>query len=79
MAPKEDPGGPLIPRPAVTMIALAMTFGMLGNVYLDAGSVEYSGGQATLIFASIIAGILGIPIGVAAFRSRQERDKDDQP
>lgn len=70
--------GPLIPRPAITLIALAMTFGMLGNVWLDASSVDYEGGQATLIFASLIAGILGIPVGVAAYRSRNQRGGDQQ-
>lgn len=66
-------GGPLIPRPAITLISLALTFGMLGNVWLDASSTTYEGGQATLVFASLIAGILGIPLGVAAFRARVER------
>lgn len=69
--------GPLIPRPAVTLIALALTAGLLGNVWLDAQSIDYQGGQATLILASLIAGILGIPVGVAAFKSRQEKDRDD--
>lgn len=68
--PAPTPNGPLIPRPAVTLIALALTLGMLGNVWLDASSVDYDGGQTTLIFAALIAGILGIPLGIAAFRSR---------
>lgn len=68
---------PLIPRPAITLIAITLTAGMLGNIWLDAKSVDYSGGQTTLILATLIGGILGIPIGVAAFR-KTEREVDDK-
>ncbi len=49
--------GPLIPRPAVTLIALALTFGLLANVFLDATSTEYEGLQTTLILASLLYAI----------------------
>lgn len=54
--------GPLIPRPAVTLIALMVTTGMLVNIYMDAVSVEYDGNKATLILAALIAGILGFEL-----------------
>lgn len=69
--------GPLIPRPAITLIAIALTAGMLFNIWLDAGSVDYAGGQATLVLATLVGGILGIPIGVAAFRKTGRDDEKD--
>lgn len=72
---QKPPGGPLVPRPVITIIALAMTAGMLFNVWLDAGSTDYDGGQATYLFAFLIAGVLGIPVGIEWARSR----RDDGP
>lgn len=69
------PNGPLVPRPVITIIALAMTAGMLFNVWLDASSTDYDGGQATYLFAFLIAGVLGIPVGIEWARAR----KDDEP
>lgn len=54
--------GPLIPRPAVTLIALMVTGGMLANIWMDAQSVDYNGGNTTLILATLVAGILGFEI-----------------
>lgn len=54
--------GPLIPRPAVTLIALSVTAGMLANIWLDAQSTDYDGRQTTLILAALIAGILGFEL-----------------
>lgn len=60
------PVGPLIPRPAVTFIALILTGFMGMNIWLDAGSLEYNGGQTTLVLGGLIAGILGFEL----FRNR---------
>lgn len=54
--------GPLIPRPFVTVIALAITAGMLANIWRDGNSQSYDGGQNTLILAGLIAGILGFEL-----------------
>lgn len=62
--------GPLIPRPAVTAIALMVTGGMLVNIWMDAQSTDYSGDKATLILATLIAGILGFEL----FRNRSGGD-----
>ena len=54
--------GPLIPRPAVTVIALMVTTGMLINIWRDGESDSYDGGQNTLILALLVAGILGFEL-----------------
>lgn len=69
-----DPG-PLIPRPAVTLIALLITLGMLANIYFDAHSKDYSGDKTTLILAALIAGILGFEL----FRRGNGSGGGDQP
>lgn len=54
--------GPLIPRPAVTAIALALTVGMLIHIGYDATNVDYDGYKNTLLMAGLIAGILGFEL-----------------
>lgn len=54
--------GPLIPRPAVTAIALMVTVGMLVHIGYDAGHVDYDGYKTTLLMAGIICGILGFEL-----------------
>lgn len=51
--------GPLIPRPAVTAIALILTAALVYNMNLDASSASYDGANNTYILAGLIAGILG--------------------
>lgn len=55
--------GPLIPKPWVTFLAVALTCGMFYNIWLDANSTEYGGGQTTIVLAVLIAGILGFDLG----------------
>lgn len=54
--------GPLIPRPAVTAIALMVTTGMLVHIGYDASHVDYDGYKTTLVLAAIVCGILGFEL-----------------
>lgn len=59
--------GPLIPRPAVTAIALMVTIGMLVHIGYDATHDLYDGYKTTLLMTGIICGILGFEL----FRGRR--------
>ena len=54
--------GPLIPRPAVTMIALALTGGLLGTIGLDAFVPDFDGRVPITTLALLISGILGFDL-----------------
>lgn len=56
---RDDPGGqrdrePMIPRPAITLIAVALTGGMLWNVVNDGSPTQ------TLILGGVVSSILGV-------------------
>ena len=71
---------PLVPRPIVGVMALALTAALLGNIYLDSQPGEYSGAQANYLLALLIGGVLGIDITRGLIkRSRDEDEPKDAP
>jgi hypothetical protein len=53
-APGKSNRDPMIPRPAITLIALALTGGMLWNVFRDGAPLQ------TLILGGVVSSILGV-------------------
>lgn len=68
---------PLVPRPVVGIMALALTVALLGNIYLDSRPGDYSGAQANYLLALLIGGVLGIDITRGLRRQRRDDDKAD--
>lgn len=60
---RRPPPGPLVPRPAVTAIALAIAAGLLWHMYYDATHLDYDGGKITILLGSIVLFTLGFDIG----------------
>lgn len=51
--------GPLIPRPAITLIAVMVTCFMGVNMWLDYQSPEYDGRTITIACTGIIGAVIG--------------------
>ena len=70
---------PLLPAPWVTTIALACTFGLILNIFLDGAlGSSYDGAQGTYVLGGIVAGVLGLPFGFAMFRRNGDEQEPKQ-
>lgn len=61
--PDEPDRAPMVPRPAVTLIALAVTAALLWHIYYDASHADYDGGKTTILLGAIVLFTLGFDIG----------------
>lgn len=58
----EPPRGPMVPRPVVTVIALAVTGLMMWHIYFDATHEPYDGGKVTILLGAIVFFTLGFDV-----------------
>lgn len=66
--------GPLIPRPAVTLIALLMALCIPLAAVMDYLSDTYSADKTILVLALLIAGIIGFDLRGGARRKGDDAD-----
>lgn len=60
--PGRPSGAPLVPRPAVTLIALGITAGLLWNIVFDATHADYEGAKVTIFLGTIVFFVLGFDV-----------------
>lgn len=71
---------PLLPAPWVTAIAVTLTIGLIINIFLDGAIPGWDGTQGTYVLGGLVAGVLGLPFGIAMFRGQTDtRDDDKKP